>query len=649
MVIESPNRFQPFQASSSDSDIESINSNNSNTTDSDSSNEAINLFSQQAAITIQRRVRSFNQRILFLNHLQLQRDRRLSAIQIQRNFRIHQLQQSSLTNVPAIMSTKTDYEFPGGFRVAIDVVKPTVNTDGLNAGRLYKKENRPKEGSKEEKELLTDIKANRYPKYKVMNISLKDPEKLASNLSILDNLTYSEQFMVEFNMEDTFCICFPDNDKSPASLSVDAISKKPLTKDLFQDHRDISVEQVALSNRWYSRYAIFTESGGTDRSFAKELEWSLIHFRHHVEQELYNVVHAEYVSFPPEERGGPLFLKLLLLHLVVSNEANLELLVDTVKNYKININVENEDMDKVLRLLKAVTATILHLRNDKTLPEKYIEHLCTALQTTSCSQFNEEIAGIEKDVTTSRRIQSANKSASMRQHTGARTIATTMSGLILENTMEGVDFIFSLALTTYRDLKADGHWNAAMRPTPGTAGAAGGFVTIDQITGPFCWNCESTEHAFPHCPKARDTAMIAKNRALYREHKGDDTRGTNGGRGRGDGTNRWTKWKRPRPEEQNKRIINNAPFTWNPTTKRWMKDDTPPSGLGGLTAGTPPLLPLSQQNPGEDQSRSGGPFPPTSVGDDVSQVSESVSPAELASLQLQMANLMNMMSKIGPS
>jgi hypothetical protein len=54
----------------------------------------------------------------------------------------------------------------------------------------------------------------------------------------------------------------------------------------------------------------------------------------------------------------------------------------------------------------------------------------------------------------------------MRQHTGARTIATTMSGLILENTMEGVDFIFSLALTTYRDLKGDGLWNTAMLVLP---------------------------------------------------------------------------------------------------------------------------------------------------------------------------------------
>jgi hypothetical protein len=644
MVIESSDISQT-SSSLQDSDTESLISNVSYEY-GDLSEILLLQLRRQSAITIQQNFRNYLLRKQFLTYLQVQQEiRQLSAVQIQRVFRVHQTQSqvNLLAHAPSIMSKTTDYEFPGGFKVAVDVVTPVTNTDGLSAGRLYKKENRPVEGSKEEKELLTDIKSNRYPKYKVMNISLKDPEKLASNLSILDNLTYSEQFMLEFNMEDPFCICFPDSDTSPASLSVDS-SMKPITKDLFQDHREISVEQVALSNRWYSRYAIFKPATGTDRSFAKELEWSLLHFRYHVEQELYNVVHAEYLSFPAEERGGPLFLKLLLLHLVVSNEANLELLVDTVKNYKINVNVENEDMDKVLRLLRAVTATIIHLRTDKTLPEKYIEHLCTTLQTTSCPQFNAEIAGIEKDVTTSRRIQSANKSASMRQHTGARTIATTMSGLILENTMEGVDFIFSLALTTYRDLKGDGLWNAAMRPTPGAAGAAGGFMALDQIKGPFCWNCKSTEHAFPQCPKVRDPAAIAKNRALYREHKGNDP---NGGAGRGAATNRWAKWKRPRPEEDNKRIINNAPFTWNPSTKRWMKDDTPPSGFAAGTPAAQPSPPPQQQTGGENQSRSGGPFPPTSIGEDTS-ISDTVSPAELASVQLQLANLMNMVSKFGP-
>jgi hypothetical protein len=63
-----------------------------------------------------------------------------------------------------------------------------------------------------------------------------------------------------------------------------------------------------------------------------------------------------------------------------------------------------------------------------------------------------------------------------------------LTGLILENTPQGVDSIFSLALSTYHDLKDDGKWEAAMRPTPGGAGAApnGGFMAAEQITGPFC-------------------------------------------------------------------------------------------------------------------------------------------------------------------
>ena len=549
---------------------------------------------------------------------------------------------SSTPSPTPSVSSPTDYKFPG-FKVAIDLASPTLNTDGLSAGRLYKKENRPTEGSKEEKELLTDIKATTYPKYKVMNVSLKDPEKLASNLSILDNLTYSEQVMIEFNMEDPFRICFPDSDTSLASLAVDPKTSEPIFKDLFVDHRDITVEQIALSNRWYSRYAIFTTGSKTDRSFAKELEWSFIHLRNHVDQDLFNVIHSEYLSFEADERGGPLFLKLLMLHLVVSNEANLEILVDTVKNYKINENVDNEDVTKVIRLLRAVTATIIHLRMDKQLPEKYLEHLCTALQTTSCPEFNQEIASIEKDVTTSRRIKTANSSASMRRHTGAITVAATVSGLILANDMKGVDFLFSMAQATYRDLTNNGVWNASMRPTPGTA-PPGGFIALDQINGPFCWNCESTEHAFPSCPKPKNEEMISKNRTLYRQHKGQSTSESGGAR-----ENRWTKWKKPKQGESNKRIINGDPHTWVPANKRWSKDDAIPSGLnvGGPTP--PPTLPNPQQA-GDDQARQRAPpFPPTSIagGDDVSQASEAPSQADIASFQLQLANMSNFMSKYG--
>jgi hypothetical protein len=93
MVTESPNRFQTLQ--SSDSDTESIA-------------EAVNLFNSYSATLIQAKFCSFRQRN---------------------------------TATPSTMST--DYEFPGGFKVAVNLTKPVVNTDGLSAGSLYKKETRP--------------------------------------------------------------------------------------------------------------------------------------------------------------------------------------------------------------------------------------------------------------------------------------------------------------------------------------------------------------------------------------------------------------------------------------------------------------------------------------------------------------------------
>jgi hypothetical protein len=210
--------------------------------------------------------------------------------------------------------------------------------------------------------------------------------------------------------------------------------------------------------------------------------------------------------------------------------------------------------------------------------------------------------------------------------------------------MQGVNFLFSLAQATYRDLTNSGVWNVAMRPTPGTT-PSGGFIAADQITGPFSWNCESTDHAFPQCTKPRNQESIAKNRALYRQHKGQDPNGNNGGV-RGDGANRWAKWKKPRPEENNKRIINGDPYTWVPNTKRWSKDEATPSGL---TTGLPspgPTPPLQQAGDGSLPTRS-PPFPPTSIGDDASQALETLTQADLATFQLQLANMMNIMDKYG--
>ena len=72
-----------------------------------------------------------------------------------------------------------------------------------------------------------------------------------------------------------------------------------------------------------------------------------------------------------------------------------------------------------------------------------------------------------------------------------------------------------------------------------------------------------------------------------------------------------------------------------------------------MTAGTNTPAPAPAQPAGEDPARrKSNPFPPSQIGDDMSQVTDNVSQAEITALQLQLANLMNNVStmgnKIGP-
>ena len=117
--------------------------------------------------------------------------------------------------------------------------------------------------------------------------------------------------------------------------------------------------------------------------------------------------------------------------------------------------------------------------------------------------------------------------------------------------------------------------------------------------------------------------------------------------------NRWTKWKKPKQGESIKRIINGDPHTWIPANKRWSKDDAIPSGNGAMVPSqTPPSVPPQEGSMGPPPNRQPPPFPPTSINgaggaDDKSQMTDAPSQADIASFQLQLANMSNFMSKYG--
>jgi hypothetical protein len=113
-----------------------------------------------------------------------------------------------------------------------------------------------------------------------------------------------------------------------------------------------------------------------------------------------------------------------------------------------------------------------------------------------------------------------------------------------------------------------------------------------------CFNCGGPHH-LRFCPKPRDQATIDKNRATH--PTGSSQRQPTGFRGRHAGRpyTRPTKWRLPEEAENNKRVIDNKPYTFNPTNKRWEPDTTPDSGQQQLPAVNivPPTTPSAAQPP----------------------------------------------------
>ena len=84
----------------------------------------------------------------------------------------------------------------------------------------------------------------------------------------------------------------------------------------------------------------------TKGTFHNELEWTYSYLRNNLEPQLYEKVQSEFATFEPLKQAGPLFLKLLLDHLVLSNDVNESALVNTVLGYSVKDNHKTEDITK---------------------------------------------------------------------------------------------------------------------------------------------------------------------------------------------------------------------------------------------------------------------------------------------------------------
>ena len=298
--------------------------------------------------------------------------------------------------VPTPPSDKT-YSTAGGLQFSINPTEPIVNTPP-RIGILYKKEHRPTIGSKEEAELIKSITAKQGDLFKEINTSFKDPDSLKNNLTLGQRLTKTESVWKSADLLNPCNILFPIGDSASLEEDKDGNIKELY---LFTHYRQITADQVAASCKYYAKYVRFPLPNTTELgTFARELEWTYSYFGNNVESRTYEITQKGFQGYEPIEQGGPLFLKLLLDHLVVSNDTSESALISTVFSYNIKNLNKTEDIFEVTKLLSSITDTIIAIRDhkDHPLPDDYLQHLTTIFQTSSVEAFNRTFSKLEDDV-----------------------------------------------------------------------------------------------------------------------------------------------------------------------------------------------------------------------------------------------------------
>jgi hypothetical protein len=117
-------------------------------------------------------------------------------------------------------------------------VKKTISDTAEQV--LYKKGDRDGLSTDERQILFKSATATVHKTYEVMPLLLDDNDKLDNtyNLEVLVQRTKREHF--KYDMHGVFTIVIPNTDGTVQEI-----------KDLYLDYSNITIEQVARSNRWY--------------------------------------------------------------------------------------------------------------------------------------------------------------------------------------------------------------------------------------------------------------------------------------------------------------------------------------------------------------------------------------------------------------
>jgi hypothetical protein len=271
----------------------------------------------------------------------------------------------------------------------------------------------------------------------------------------------------------------------------------------FEDYPRLSIPLIANSNHWWS--------ANIKSDWIKQnLEFSFEFLKANTSESLWGKARAEYDTFEPCRRGGPLMLYLILNRIQDCSEASIDLLKVRLKSMKIS-ELPGEDIEVAVSFIKSCQAALIGASRPEKwhVPDDLSQTVLQIMQTTTVEAFNKVF------------------------RTRCEAVVWIADETHLPPEWPSVSRITNLATGTYLRMKADKTWTApdATPKAGGAAFTAEGYVRPD----PICFNCDGA-HLLPNCEKPRDEDKIAAAKAKWT--LAHPWRGGGGGRGGGRGRGR---------------------------------------------------------------------------------------------------------------
>ena len=264
----------------------------------------------------------------------------------------------------------SQYAIIGGRRVELANTEKVI-VDTTTA--YNKKEDRNSLDAHKLNDLFMKAVRTSQKKYNFININLDDPDILEDTYNLGMAISRTQVNHSRFDMHDVFSVVDPNNGYT--------------VTDLYKNHSLLTEEEVAISNEFY----LTMTNGNDNKWYQQNMSLTYEYFINNVEEGLQTKVLETYLTYPPKQRGGPLFFKIMIDILQNNSSKAAKYLVQKVKDIKIT-NYAGENVSSVVSLIRGATNRLSNLedKHGKTeIPEDFVNDIIKIFTTSSNKEFND--------------------------------------------------------------------------------------------------------------------------------------------------------------------------------------------------------------------------------------------------------------------